>query len=129
MELHRPHPTDDFDEVLALVQACDRAVYRDSDWTAAELREEWDGLGLGADAWVAFEDGRLAGVMHVYERVRTFLALLHEGFRRFIERGETTAALGVDNENPTGATRLYERVGMRILWRAGVWRKELRPGA
>ena len=39
------------------------------------------------------------------------------------------AALGVDSENPTGATRLYERAGMRILWRADVWRKELRPGA
>ncbi len=36
------------------------------------------------------------------------------------------AALGVDSENPTGATRLYERAGMRILWRADVWRKELR---
>ena len=43
--------------------------------------------------------------------------------------GETTAALGVDSENPTGATRLYERAGMRVLWRADVWRKELRPGA
>jgi ribosomal protein S18 acetylase RimI-like enzyme len=43
--------------------------------------------------------------------------------------GETTVALGVDSENPTGATRLYERAGMRILWRADVWEKELRPGA
>ena len=39
-----------------------------------------------------------------------------------------SAALGVDSENPTGATRLYERAGMRILWRADVWRKELRHG-
>ena len=57
------------------------------------------------------------------------LSLLHESFRRFAERGETMAALGVDSENPTGATRLYERAGMRILWRADVWRKELQPGA
>ena len=54
------------------------------------------------------------------------LSLLQESFRRFAERGETMAALGVDSENPTGATRLYERAGMRILWRADVWRKELR---
>ena len=294
--------------MLALVQACDSAVYGDSDWTAAELREEWEGLNLDADAWVAVEDGRLAGVLHVYERrgsrvladgyvhpdlvgrgagsllleaaegravelgeavppneplsietahlvgdsrapellsgrgygrVRTFLrmvadiggelpdpswpgglelrplepgrdgrrvqatvdeafehewgheprdydswfarvfgverfdpelcpivwdgdeiaavslnyekrlgnwgwigtlavrpawrarglglALLRESFRRFADRGETTAALGVDSQNPTGATRLYERAGMRVLWRADVWRKDLRP--
>ena len=42
------------------------------------------------------------------------LALLREGFRRLAGRGETVAALGVDSENPTGATRLYERAGMRI---------------
>jgi mycothiol synthase len=310
VEIRRPDATADFDEVLALVQACDRAVYGDSDWTAAELRREWGGLDLACDAWVAVEDGRIAGTMAVYElgtgrvladgyvhpeltgrgagarllaaaeergleltreasaespvtietahlvgdprapkllscrgyaRVRTFhrmvldltsgdlpapawpaglelrpfdrerdgrrvhaaieeafaaewgheprdyeawsermfepeqfdaalwlvvwdgdevaaasldyrgylgewgfvrtlgvrpawrqrglgLALLHESFRRFAERGETTAALGVDSENPTGATRLYERAGMRILWRADVWRKQLRPG-
>ena len=296
MELRRPHLTDDFDEVLALVQACDREVYAESDWTEKELREEWEGLDVQWDAWVAVEDGRLAGVMHVYERrgsriladgyvhpdltgrgagallleaaeqralelgeevppdeplsietahlvgdprapkllasrgyerVRTFLrmvvdlagdalapswpdglelrpfdpgrdarrvqvaideafenewgyerrdhdewarrafggerfdpglcpvvwdadeivavslnypkrhgdwgwigtlavrpgsrrrglglALLQESFRRFAERGETVVALGVDSENPTGATRLYERAGMRIL--------------
>ena len=40
--------------------------------------------------------------------------------------GETIAALGVDSENPTGATRLHERAGILILWRADVWRKELR---
>jgi ribosomal protein S18 acetylase RimI-like enzyme len=307
VEIRRPDPIADFDEVLALVQACDRAVYDDSDWTAAELREEWDDLDLETDAWVAVEDGRLAGVVHVYglrgtrvlmdgyvhpeltgrgagslllehaeararelaaaapacesiwaetahlvgdprapelltgrgyAMLRTYhrmivdlepgtpapswpdglelrpfdperharqlkdaldeafadewghekrdydawaervlgvpqfdpelvlvvwdageiaamavdyqkrlgdwglisllgvrpawrrqglgLSLLQESFRRFAERGETMAALGVDSENPTGATRLYERAGMRILWRADVWRKELR---
>ena len=55
------------------------------------------------------------------------LALLHESFRRFRATGETTVALGVDVENPTGATRLYERAGMRVFWQADVWQKELRP--
>jgi mycothiol synthase len=55
------------------------------------------------------------------------LALLRESFRRFGETGETTVALGVDNENPTGATRLYQRAGMHVLWEADVWQKELRP--
>ena len=200
MRIRRPVPTGDCDDALALIQACDRAVCGDSDWTAAELREEWGGLDLDGDAWVADEEGRLAGLMHLHaagtarlladgyvhpdltgrgagsrllaaaeERaldhigvwdgdelaaasvnyakrlddwgfVATLgfrppwrrrglgLALLHESFRRFANRGETTAALGVDSENLTGATRLYERAGMRVLWRADVWRKELRPG-
>ena len=56
-------------------------------------------------------------------------ALLLEGFRRFAASGESHVALGVDSENPSGATRLYESVGMRVLWRADVWRKVLRAGA
>ncbi len=52
-------------------------------------------------------------------------ALLRESFREFFQRGERTVALGVDRQNPTGATRLYERVGMRVLWEAVVYRKDL----
>jgi ribosomal protein S18 acetylase RimI-like enzyme len=52
-------------------------------------------------------------------------ALLRESFREFHRRGERRVALAVDVENPTGATRLYERVGMRPLWEAVVYRKQL----
>lgn len=68
------------------------------------------------------------GVRPAWRRRGLGLALLRESFRRFRETGETTAALGVDVENPTGATRLYERAGMRVLWQADVWQKELRAG-
>jgi ribosomal protein S18 acetylase RimI-like enzyme len=309
VELRRPHSTSDFDEVLALMQACDRAVYGDTDWTEQELREEWEGLDLEQNAWLAIDGEAVAGVVHLseiregriitdgyvdpahtgrgvgallldavesrarelepglvpgqrvylesahlvgdasapalfsgrgYAPVRTFfrmirplhgpepspvlpeglgirsfnpdlhgpvlhaafeeafvsewghrpqpyaawrenvlgwqrfdpelvvavwdgdevaafslnydkrmgdwgwigsvgvrpawrrrglgLALLQESFRRFAARGEMVAALGVDSENPTGATRLYERAGMRVLWQAEVWQKELREG-
>jgi ribosomal protein S18 acetylase RimI-like enzyme len=57
------------------------------------------------------------------------LALLRDSFRRFREAGETIGALGVDAENPTGAVQLYERAGMRVLWRADLCQKELRAGA
>jgi mycothiol synthase len=53
-------------------------------------------------------------------------ALLLESFAEFWRRGERRVALGVDGQNETGATRLYERVGMRTLWEAAVWEKELR---
>jgi ribosomal protein S18 acetylase RimI-like enzyme len=308
VQIVRPTP-ERFDEALALLRAADTAVWGDSDWTADELREEWDGLDLDHDAWLVDLDGTLAGVMHLvdsqggrfigdgyvhpslagrgvgtrilelleervrelepswpedvpvtvecahlvgderapelfasrgyararsyfrmvvdvtdpgpgpvwpegvelrpldvdrdgarvheaYEetfrsewghrprsydewRVRTFdwsrfdpslvtvawdgdrvagfalaytkrmgdwgwigslgvqsawrgrglgLALLRESFERFRQADETTVALGVDVENPTGATRLYERAGMRVLYQADVWQKELRPG-
>ena len=66
------------------------------------------------------------GVRPAWRRRGLGLALLRESFRRFRETGETTVALGVDVENPTGATRLYERAGMHVLWQADVWQKELR---
>jgi ribosomal protein S18 acetylase RimI-like enzyme len=68
------------------------------------------------------------GVRPAWRRRGLGLALLRESFRRFRDTGETTVALGVDVENPTGATRLYERAGMRVLWQADVWDKELRAG-
>ena len=41
-------------------------------------------------------------------------ALLLHTFREFYERGMPRVTLGVDAENPTGATHLYERVGMHV---------------
>ena len=41
-------------------------------------------------------------------------ALLLCSFRAFRERGYTRGTLGVDASSPTGATRLYERAGMRV---------------
>ncbi len=66
------------------------------------------------------------GVRPAWRRRGLGLALLRESFRRFRRAGETTVALGVDAENPTGAVRLYERAGMRVLWSADTWQKELR---
>ncbi len=66
------------------------------------------------------------GVREGWRRRGLGLALLRESFRRFRDTGETVVALGVDADNPTGATRLYERAGMRVLWQADVWAKELR---
>jgi mycothiol synthase len=41
-------------------------------------------------------------------------ALLRATFATFRERGLTTVVLNVDRDNTTGATRLYERAGMRL---------------
>ena len=75
---------------------------------------------MGDWGWIS-----VLGVAPAWRRQGLGLALLQESFRRIRATGETVAALGVDSENPTGATRLYERAGMRVLWQADVWEKEL----
>jgi mycothiol synthase len=52
-------------------------------------------------------------------------ALLQHSFREFRRRGYTRAALGVDAGNATGATQLYEGVGMRAEQENVVWEKAL----
>jgi mycothiol synthase len=50
-------------------------------------------------------------------------ALLLLAFRELRARGLARAGLGVDAENPTGATRLYESVGMRVTHRFEIYEK------
>ena len=67
------------------------------------------------------------GVRPRYRRRGIAEALLKTAFAELFRRGERRVGLGVDAESPTGATRLYERAGMRTLWHAVVYEKELRP--
>ena len=55
-------------------------------------------------------------------------ALLTHAFRELYGRGMRRLALGVDAESPTGATRLYERAGMRVAQQYVTYSKELRAG-
>jgi len=52
-------------------------------------------------------------------------ALLIHSFREFHRRGQRRVGLGVDSENTTGATKLYESVGMVVDSEQVVWEKEL----
>lgn len=52
-------------------------------------------------------------------------ALLLHAFREFRRRGLLRATLGVDAANTTGATRLYESVGMHVEQENVVWEKVL----
>jgi ribosomal protein S18 acetylase RimI-like enzyme len=52
-------------------------------------------------------------------------ALLLHTFREFRRRGQPRVTLGVDAANPTGATRLYESVGMRATREDVVWEKHI----
>jgi mycothiol synthase len=50
-------------------------------------------------------------------------ALLRRSFSTFAERGVPQVNLNVDAENPTGATALYERAGMRVVKRWDLWER------
>lgn len=52
-------------------------------------------------------------------------ALLLEAFRRHRDRGLPQTQLGVDSDNASGATRLYESVGMRVSEDFTRWEKQL----
>ena len=56
------------------------------------------------------------------------MALLQSTFRALVERDVTRIGLEVDAENETGATRLYERTGMRVTRRYATYEKLLAAG-
>jgi mycothiol synthase len=99
----------DFDPDLTLVAhqgehmvgACINGVAPDRGWVRdLGVRKPWRGRGIAQ-------------------------VLLLMTFRLFLERGFAKVALGVDSENTTNATGLYERVGMRVYREFLAYRKEL----
>jgi len=55
------------------------------------------------------------GVRRPWRRRGLALAILHHAFRLLAARGKLRAGLGVDSQSLTGATRLYEKAGMRVV--------------
>lgn len=92
-------------------------IVREADEIAAVLRGQPE---LGGAGWV----GAL-GVRPQWRKRGLGLALLHHAFGEFYRRGQPRVGLGVDAQNPTGATRLYERAGMHVAYEAVAFEKEL----
>jgi mycothiol synthase len=57
---------------------------------------------------------RNLGVLRPWRGRGLGMALLLQAFGEFYRRRRLRVGLGVDAQNPTGATRLYERAGMRV---------------
>jgi GNAT superfamily N-acetyltransferase len=68
------------------------------------------------------------GVRRPWRKRGVGLALLQHTFGEFFRRGKHKVGLGVDALSLTGATRLYERAGMKILRAYNVYEKEIRAG-
>jgi mycothiol synthase len=65
------------------------------------------------------------GVRPPWRRRGLGLALLLHSFRDFAGQGANRVGLGVDAESTTGAVRLYERAGMRVVRCSDVYEKAL----
>ena len=68
------------------------------------------------------------GVRRPWRRRGLAEALLRHSFRELHRLGQRSVGLGVDAESLTGATRLYEKVGMYVRRQFFSYEKELRPG-
>jgi mycothiol synthase len=114
-------------EFAQWVKRVERPDFDPSLWLLAEADGELAGVSLcrvrPGTGWV----GSLA-VRRPWRQRGLGLALLRQSFGEFWRRGERRVALGVDSQNLTGATRLYERAGMHITMRIGAFDKVLRPG-
>jgi mycothiol synthase len=112
------------------------------EWTERTRRESFDPslwfLAMDADeiagvalcrlrpdnsAWVS-----TVAVRRPWRKQGLATALLQEAFGVLYRREVHTAALGVDAESLTGATRVYERAGMHVTLRIATYQKILRPG-
>ena len=111
-----------------------------------EWRRRFDREDFDASLWfLAVADGEIVGtslcsvipgtgwvgslsVRRPWRRLGLARALLHHTFGVFWERGIRSVALGVDAASLTGATRLYESVGMSVAEQYDQLEKEIRPG-
>jgi mycothiol synthase len=119
---HWDHVPHDYDEWRAWM--VERPSFDPSLWLVAYEGEQIAGSSLNFvepdEAWVG-----VLSVLRPWRRRGLGLALLHASFREFRRRGIPKAMLGVDAENITGATRLYERAGMHVVRESSVYWKEV----
>ncbi|MFI5273037.1 MAG: GNAT family N-acetyltransferase [Ktedonobacterales bacterium] len=109
------------------IERTSRADFDPALWLLAEEGGQLAGVALCrrqlAGGWV-----NMLAVRRPWRRRGLGMALLRHAFGELYRRGERTVGLGVDASSLTGATRLYERAGMRISAQFARYEKELRAG-
>ena len=141
----------DVDAHNVLVFEAENEAFRDhwgnvpalyNNWKARKLgREEfdptlwhiaWDGDQIAGYTQTRYRNevgwiGNL-GVRRPWRKRGLGEALLLHSFNEFYKRGMSQICLNVDASNPTGATRLYQRVGMHVAVEDIIVEKEYRAG-
>jgi mycothiol synthase len=80
----------------------------------------WPDQTLEGVGWVG-----ILGVRRPWRRRGLGRALLLQSFEEFRRRGFRTVVLGVDAESLTGANKLYESAGMRVVRRFEIYEKTI----
>src|SRR4051812_4472563 len=119
---------DDSDE--ALQRFLDAPDHDDSLWLVAWDGDEVagaviNGIERGENEALGLNRGWLHSVFtrRPWRKRGLAAALIGRSLLLLRERGMTSAVLGVDADNPTGALALYERAGFEPSYRASAWRK------
>ena len=109
-----------------------RSRFEDPEFDPTLWQIAWDGNEVAGFSMNRYRMGigwiRTLGVRRPWRKRGLGEALLLQSFGEFYQRGTKTIGLGVDAQNPTGATRLYQKVGMYIASEFVTYEKELRPG-
>jgi mycothiol synthase len=109
-----------------------RSRFDDPEFDPTLWKIAWDGNEVAGFSINRYRMGigwiRTLGVRRAWRKRGLGEALLHASFGEFYKRGMKTIGLGVDAQNPTGATRLYQKVGMYAASEFVTYEKELRPG-
>jgi mycothiol synthase len=114
---HHPDPLDQWVEEHTGSPSYDPSLWllaRDGSTPVGALT----GSVLGGNGWVDY-----LATLSVHRGRGVGAALLRRSFATFAGRGIRRVILNVDAENPTGATALYEREGMRAITRWDVWER------
>jgi mycothiol synthase len=109
----------------------DPALYDPSLWLAAFDGEEIAGICFDRPQIAGSTDVGWVGMLAVrrpWRKRGIAEALLLRSFELFYERGYSWAGLGVDATSLTGATRLYEKAGMKVTSETYNFQKVLRDG-
>jgi mycothiol synthase len=116
---HRPEPFDRWADEQTTSPSYDPTL-----WLLGTVGGEPVGA-LTANVWGDRGWVNEIGVLPPHRERGIGSALLRRSFATFARRELQSVFLNVDAENPTGATVLYERVGMRIVNRWELWERSL----
>jgi mycothiol synthase len=109
-----------------------RSHFADQAFDPSLWKIAWDGDQVAGISLNRYRMGigwiRNLGVRRPWRKRGLGEVLLLHSFGEFYRRGTRTIGLGVDAQNPTGATRLYQKVGMYAASEFITFEKELRAG-
>ena len=103
-------------------------------WRAVWDKKTNRAIGLSVNAIFPNDNARYGfkrgwlfsiGVLREWRKKGVASAVVVESLKALREAGMTESVLGVDAENPSGALRLYERLGYERYQTFGIYRKEM----